>query len=60
MQRVAQRKAETVSQKPRKPKAAPAPVHTPIADVPAFYAELVNSDRYLPVSAITNSTRDAT
>jgi hypothetical protein len=25
----------------------------------AFYAELVNSDRYLPVSAISNTTRDA-
>jgi hypothetical protein len=28
-------------------------------DLAAFYAELVNSDRYLPVSAISNTTRDA-
>jgi hypothetical protein len=28
-------------------------------DLGAFYAELVNSDRYLPVSAISNTTRDA-
>ncbi len=27
--------------------------------VAAFYAELVNSDRYLPVSAISNTLRDA-
>jgi len=27
-------------------------------DLAAFYAELVNSDRYLPVSAISNTTRD--
>jgi hypothetical protein len=28
-------------------------------DLATFYADLVNSDRYLPVSAITNITRDA-
>ncbi len=31
----------------------------PITDLPAFYADLVNSDRYLPVSAISNTMRDA-
>lgn len=31
----------------------------PITDLPAFYTELVNSDRYLPVSAISNTMRDA-
>lgn len=60
MQRVAQRKAVEASRKRRKPKASsPDPTNRPITDVPAFYADLVNSDRYLPVSAITNSTRDA-
>jgi hypothetical protein len=28
-------------------------------DLAAFYADLVNSDRYLPVSTISNTTRDA-
>jgi len=60
MQRVAQRKVVDASRKRRKPRASsPEPTHRPITDVPAFYADLVNSDRYLPVSAITNSTRDA-
>ena len=31
----------------------------PITDLPAFYADVVNSDRYLPVSAISNTMRDA-
>ena len=36
------------------------PASRPSADdLAAFYAELVNSDRYLPVSAISNTTRDA-
>ena len=39
--------------------AAPAPAAKPITDLPAFYADLVNSDRYLPVSAISNTMRDA-
>jgi hypothetical protein len=59
MQRAAQRKAEDVARKRRKPKAAPAPAAKPITDLPAFYADLVNSDRYLPLSAITNTMRDA-
>jgi hypothetical protein len=59
MQRTAQRKVEDASRKHRKPKAAPAPAAKPINDLPAFYAELVNSGRYLPVSAISNTMRDA-
>jgi len=59
MQRVAQRKAEDAGRKRRKPKPAPAPATKPITDLPAFYANLVNADRYLPVSAISNTMRDA-
>lgn len=59
MQRGAQRKVEDAGRKRRKPKTAPAPAAKPITDLPAFYADLVNSDRYLPVSAISNTMRDA-
>jgi hypothetical protein len=59
MQRAAQRKTDAASRKRRKPKAAAAMEPRPIADLPVFYAEMVNSDRYLPVSAISNSMRDA-
>jgi hypothetical protein len=59
MQRAAQRKADEASRKRRKPKAATGPETRPIADLPVFYAEMVKSDRYLPVSAISNSMRDA-
>ena len=59
MQRAAQRKVEDAGRKRRKPKAAPAPAAKPITDLPAFYADLVNSDRYLPLSAISNTMRDA-
>jgi hypothetical protein len=60
MQRSAQRKIEDAGRKRRKTKAnhAPAPTAQPITDLPAFYADLVNSDRYLPVSAISNTLRD--
>ncbi len=58
MQRAAQRKAEDASRKRRKPRAETAAAPTPITDLPAFYAELVNSDRFLPLSAISNSMRD--
>ena len=58
MQRVARRKAEDAGCKRRKPKPTPAPAAKPITDLPAFYADLVNSDRYLPVSAISNTMRD--
>lgn len=59
MQRAAQRKIEDAGRKRRKQKASPAPAAKPITDLPAFYADLVNSDRYLPVSAISNTMRDA-
>jgi hypothetical protein len=59
MQRAAQRKVEEASQKRRKPKTAAAQETRPIADLAVFYAEMVNSDRYVPVSAISNSMRDA-
>jgi hypothetical protein len=59
MQRAGQRKADEASRKRRKPKAAALQETRPITDLPAFYAEMVNSDRYLPVSAISNSMRDA-
>ena len=59
MQRAAQRKAEDAGRKRRKPKAAPAPAAKAITDLPAFYADLVNSDRFLPTSMISNTMRDA-
>ena len=59
MQRAAQRKAADASRKRRKPKAAASQETRPITDLPVFYAELVNSDRYVPISAISNSMRDA-
>ena len=59
MQRAAQRKADDASRKRRRPKAAAAQKTRPTTDLPVFYAEMVNSDRYLPVSAISNSMRDA-
>jgi hypothetical protein len=59
MQRAAQRKVEDASRKRRKPKVAPAPAAKPIIDLPAFYANLVNADGFLPVSAISNTMRDA-
>lgn len=59
MQRAAQRKVEDAGRKRKEPKAAPTPAAKPITDLPAFYADLVNSDRYLPVSAISNTMRDA-
>jgi hypothetical protein len=59
MQRAAQRKADDASRKRRKPKAATAQEVRPITDLPVFYAEMVNSDRYVPVSAISNTMRDA-
>jgi hypothetical protein len=58
MQRTAQRKVDEGARKRRKPKQGAAPVAKPIIDLPTFYAEIVNSDRYLPVSAISNTMRD--
>ena len=59
MQRAAQRKVEAAGQKRRKRKSDPAPAAKPITDLPAFYAKIVNADGYLPVSAISNTMRDA-
>ena len=59
MQRAAQRKVEDAGRRRRKPKGDAAPAAKPITDLPAFYADLVNGDRYLPVSAISNTMRDA-
>ena len=59
MQRAAQRKAEAAGQKRRKRKSEPAPAAKPITDLPAFYANLINANGYLPVSAISNTMRDA-
>ena len=59
MQRAAQRRGEDAGHQLRKPKVAPAPSAKPITDLPAFYANLVNADGYLPVSAISNTMRDA-
>ncbi len=59
MQRAAQRKANEASRRQRKPKKAAAQETRPITDLPVFYAEMVNSERYLPVSAVSNSLRDA-
>ncbi|MBD9529147.1 helix-turn-helix domain-containing protein [Paracoccus sp. PAR01] len=59
MQRAAQRKVEDAAGKRRNSRAAPAPAAAPTTDLPAFYADLVNSDRFLPTSMISNSMRDA-
>ena len=59
MQRAAGRKVEAAGQKRRKRKSEPAPAAKPITDLPAFYAKIVNADGYLPVSAISNTMRDA-
>jgi hypothetical protein len=59
MQRAAQRKADAKSRGRRKARKSAKSEAWPITDLPVFYAEMVNSDRYLPVSAISNSMRDA-
>ncbi|WP_420587969.1 helix-turn-helix domain-containing protein [Marivita sp.] len=59
MQRVAQRQADEKSRWRRKARKPSKSENRPITDLPVFYAEMVNSDRYLPVSAISNSMRDA-
>jgi hypothetical protein len=58
MQRAAGRKVEDAGRKRRKPKGAPAATATH-TDLPAFYADVVNSERYLPANAISNTLRDA-
>jgi hypothetical protein len=59
MQRAAQRKADAKSRGRRKARKSSKSENRPVTDLPVFYAEMVNSDRYLPVSAISNSMRDA-
>ena len=59
MQRAAQHKADAKSRGRRKARKSAKSETRPITDLPVFYAEMVNSDRYLPVSAISNSMRDA-
>ena len=59
MQRAAQRKTEDAGRKRRKRKSDPAPAAKQIIDLPAFYANLVNADGFLPVSSISNTIRDA-
>jgi hypothetical protein len=59
LQRAAQHKADAASRNRRKPQKGAAQEPRQVNDLPVFYAEMVNSDRYLPVSAISNSMRDA-
>ncbi len=63
MERAARHAAQAASpaiapgrRKRREADQGPRPTEDALA---AFYADLVNSDRYLPVSAISNTTRDA-
>lgn len=59
MQRAAQRKADEKSRGRRTARKPAKSEARPVTDLPVFYADMVNSDRYLPVSAISNSMRDA-
>ena len=59
MHRAAQRRAEDAGRKRRQLKVIPTQSAKPITDLLVFYAELVNADGYLPVSAISNTIRDA-
>ena len=64
MERAARQDAQTDAGagQPQKPRRRSKPDPTPMPsmdDRAAFYADLVNSDRYLPPSAITNTIRDA-
>jgi len=60
MERAAQRDAQAAvtpkAKRPKKQETAPRPSAD---DLAAFYADLVNSDRYLPANTISNTTRDA-
>ena len=58
MQRAVQRKTQGRAEKHRKAKTEPAPRAT-ITDLAVFYADILNSGRYVPVSSINNTTRDA-
>ena len=59
MQRAAQHKADEKSRGRRKARKPAKSETRQVTDLPVFYAEMVNSDRYLPVSTISNSMRDA-
>jgi hypothetical protein len=59
MQRAAQRKVEDAGTETPQAQGELAPAAKPITDLPAFYAKIVNADGYLPVSAISNTMRDA-
>ena len=58
MQRAVQRKTQGRAEKHRKAKQEPS-LRPTITDLAVFYADILNSDRYLPVSSISNTTRDA-
>ena len=58
MQRAAQRKADEKSRRRRKAHKQAKPESQPITDLPAFYADWVQSEKYLPPSAISNGMRD--
>lgn len=58
MQRAAQRKADEKSRGQRKAPKQAKPEYQPITDLPTFYANWVNSEKYLPPSAISNGMRD--
>jgi hypothetical protein len=58
MQRAAQRKADAKSRGRRKAHKPAKPECLPITDLPAFYADWVHSQKYLPPSAISNGMRD--
>jgi hypothetical protein len=59
MRRAAQRKTDDAGRKRHKRKYDPVSTAKPIVDLPVFYADIINSDRYLPVSVINNTVRDA-
>jgi hypothetical protein len=58
MQRAAQRKADEKSRRRRKAHKQAKPKSQQITDLPAFYADWVRSEKYLPPSAISNGMRD--
>jgi hypothetical protein len=58
MQRAAQRKADEKSRGRRKAQKPTQPARQSITDLPAFYADWVHSEKYLPPSAISNGMRD--
>ena len=64
MERAAKRDAQIAAATPKAPTGKRQPKRTegtrPSADeLAAFYADMVNSDRYLPANAISNTIRDA-